>query len=200
MPENAQNDPAIGRRGAYAKGVARRAEILDRAIDVFRERGASGTSLRSIAEALGVSHAALLHYFDSRDQLLVAVYEHHERLRDTGRPGAVDNMVSAATANVQVPGFVELYTALVAASLDANNTAAREFFTARFERVRIDTAERLRRDQAEGRIRADIDPDAVASLIVAASDGLQVQWLLDPTVPLEGNLGAFADLLRPPGS
>ena len=61
------DEGVIGRRGSQPKGVARRQEILDRAIEVFRERGAHGTSLRKIAEAIGVSHAALLHYFDSRD-------------------------------------------------------------------------------------------------------------------------------------
>ncbi|WP_040167566.1 TetR/AcrR family transcriptional regulator [Microbacterium gorillae] len=201
----ARGDAEIGRRGAYAKGVARRQEILDRAIEVFRDRGASGTSLRSIAEALGVSHAALLHYFDSREQLLVAVYEHHERRRredpddpdPDGAADAVTAMVNAATANVAVPGLVELYTTLVAGSLEANSTAARDFFTARFDAVRAGTAERLRRDQAAGLIRADVDPDAIAALIVAASDGLQVQWLLDPSVPLEQTLGTLGPLLRP---
>jgi AcrR family transcriptional regulator len=52
---------------------------------VFRERGADGTSLRRIAEAIGVSHAALLHYFDSREQLLVAVYAHAEIQRNALR-------------------------------------------------------------------------------------------------------------------
>lgn len=198
------NDEApIGRRGSYAKGVARRAEILDRAIDVFRERGAGGTSLRSIAEAIGISHAALLHYFDSRDQLLVAVYEHHERQRAerSEHPGvadAVTNMVDAASANLQVPGFVELYTTLVADSLGSGSPVAREFFTDRFQRVRDDTAERLRRDQRAGLVRDDVDADAVAALIIAASDGLQVQWLLDESLPLEGTLGAIATLLKPP--
>ena len=68
----------IGHAGSYEKGVARRQEILERAAQVFRERGADGTSLRRIAAMIGVSHAALLHYFDSREQLLVAVYEHEE--------------------------------------------------------------------------------------------------------------------------
>ena len=36
-------------RGTYAKGIARRQEILDRAIEVFAERGADRTSLRAIA-------------------------------------------------------------------------------------------------------------------------------------------------------
>lgn len=62
-------------RGAYAKGIARRQEILDRAIEVFAERGADRTSLRAIAREVGVTHAALTHYFGSLEELLVAVYE-----------------------------------------------------------------------------------------------------------------------------
>src|SRR6478752_3642480 len=64
---------------SYAKGVARRQEILDRAIEVFADKGAEGTSLRAIAEKIGVSHAALLHYFGSREELLVEVLREGER-------------------------------------------------------------------------------------------------------------------------
>jgi len=195
-------DPSvIGRRGSYAKGVARRQEILDRAIEVFQERGADGTSLRRIAEAIGVSHAALLHYFDSREQLLVAVYEHAEAKRagdpDAPEPGAVQGMVDAATRNVTVPGLVELYSTLVAASLEAGSEHGKPFFTRRFEVVRGDVAARLREEQAAGTVRTDVDPDQMAAIIVAASDGLQIQWLLDPTIELERTLGVLGTLLRP---
>jgi TetR/AcrR family transcriptional regulator, transcriptional repressor of aconitase len=193
----------IGRRGSYAKGVARRQEILDRAIEVFAERGGYGTSLRSIAQAIGVSHAALLHYFDSREQLLLAVYEHAEVKRNTDpdapkASSAVEVMVHAATANVEVPGLVELYSTLLAASLEAGNATGKAHFTERFARVRRDLADRLRAEQASGEIRADVDADEIAALLVAASDGLQIQWLLDPSVRLQETLGALATLLRPP--
>jgi len=195
-------DPTLlGRRGSYAKGVARRQEILDRAIEVFQARGADGTSLRRIAEAIGVSHAALLHYFDSREQLLVAVYEHAEAKRagsdDEPEPGAVQGMVDAATRNVTVPGLVELYSTLLAASLESSSEYGKPFFTRRFEVVRGDVAARLRTEQAAGTVRADVDADEVAAIIVAASDGLQIQWLLDPTIELEHTLGVLGTLLRP---
>ncbi|WP_210480766.1 TetR/AcrR family transcriptional regulator [Naasia sp. SYSU D00948] len=195
----------IGRRGSYAKGVARRQEILDRAIEVFAERGAYGTSLRSIAQSIGVSHAALLHYFDSREQLLLAVYEHAELKRDADpdRPeanDAVDVMVQAATANVKVPGLVELYSTLVAASLQEGNAAGKAHFTERFDRLRRDLADRIRAEQATGRMRGDVDPEHVAALIVAASDGLQIQWLLEPSIRLQETLGTLATLLHPPAA
>jgi AcrR family transcriptional regulator len=198
---SAGRSAVVGHAGSYSKGVARRQEILDRAIEVFRERGADGTSLRGIATAIGVSHAALLHYFDSREQLLVAVYEHAESLRDTAKTyqdrSALDVLVKAAMINVGVPGMVELYTTLVAASLAAEGTPSNVFFSDRFARIRKDLAGRLTAEQAAGRVRDDVDPDDIAALLVAASDGLQIQWLLEPSVELERTLESFAVLLAP---
>ncbi|WP_114854326.1 TetR/AcrR family transcriptional regulator [Brachybacterium sp. YJGR34] len=197
-------DAPIGRRGSYSKGVARRQEILDRALEVFRERGPEGTSLRRVAEEIGVSHGALLHYFRSREQLLLALYEHteaHRRdLREQEEPrdlGATEHLVAAAGVNVRVPGFVQLYSTLVAGSVEEGSEETRDYFTRRFERVRDLTAQRLRRQQEAGEVRADLDADALAALLVAASDGLQTQWLLDPEIDLEDTLGMFSELLRP---
>ncbi|MBF4562128.1 TetR/AcrR family transcriptional regulator [Microbacterium sp. VKM Ac-2870] len=197
------DDPVIGRRGLQPKGVARRQEILDRAIEVFRERGADGTSLRRIAEAIGVSHAALLHYFDSREQLLVAVYAHAEERRnataDPSRPHGVETMIDSAIANVDVPGLVQLYTTLLAASLEAGNDVGREFFSTRFERVREQLTTSFRNQQQAGDIRRDVPAEDLAALLIAASDGLQIQWLLEPSLSLSDTLRTFGRLLTPPG-
>lgn len=189
-------------RGAYAKGIARRQEILDRAIEVFAERGADRTSLRSIASAVGVTHAALTHYFGSLEELLVAVYQ--ESNAPERRPGArlsdagpVQDMIASARTNREVPGLVQLYSTLVAAALEEGHPAAREFATVRFSRLRDDIAAAVRQQQQSGRMREDADADAVAALIVAASDGLQTQWLLDETAPQHEALALLDRLLRP---
>jgi len=192
----------IGRAGSYSKGIARRQEILDRAIEVFRERGADGTSLRRIAQAIGVSHGALLHYFSSREELLVAVYQHAEHHRDLDKGDrsherSVDVMANAALANLEVPGLVQLYSTLVATALEVEAGPAKEYFTARFERVRDSLEQQLREDQAAGIVRGDVDPARTAALIVAASDGLQIQWLLEPSIALQETLETFAVLLAP---
>ncbi|GAA3932132.1 TetR/AcrR family transcriptional regulator [Microbacterium soli] len=191
----------IGHAGSLPKGVARRLEILDRAIEVFRERGADGTSLRRIAEAIGVSHAALLHYFDSREQLLVAVYAHAESQRHLAEgpaaPSGMDRMIAAAMANVDVPGLVQLYTTLVAASLESRSEVGKEFFTARFARIRESLTAELREGQQAGTVRDDVPAEHLAALIIAASDGLQIQWLLDPAVGLEAPLRSLAAMLEP---
>jgi len=184
---------------SYAKGVARRQEILDRAIEVFADKGAEGTSLRAIAEKIGVSHAALLHYFGSREELLVEVLREGERRRfdPHAKREVVGMMVRAAERNVTIPGFVALYTTLLAGSLEADKEYSREFFAARFARIREELAELIRAGQEQGTIRRGIEPAAMAALVIAASDGLQIQWLLEPSVDIARSLELLETILKP---
>lgn len=193
------------RRGAYAKGVARRQEILDRAIEVFAERGSDRTSLRAIASAVGVTHAALTHYFGSLEELLVAVYlasgdADGERVPPSDDVTPVGMMIESARTNREVPGLVQLYSSLIAAALEEGHPAAREFATARFAALRTELTARVRAQQASGLIRDDVPADAVAALVIAASDGLQTQWLLDDAAPQHEALAALELLLREPAS
>lgn len=188
-------------RGAYAKGVARRQEILDRAIEVFAARGADRTSLRAIAKEVGVTHAALTHYFGSLEELLVAVYlasgdedDEHQPIPDDMTP--VELMIESARTNREVPGLVQLYSSLIATALEEGHPAAREFATTRFARLRDELSERVRLQQESGLIRDDVPPDAVAALVIAASDGLQTQWLLDDSAPQHDALAALELMLR----
>lgn len=190
-------------RRSYAKGIARRQEILDRAIEVFAQRGARRTSLRAIAEEVGVTHAALTHYFGSLEELLVAVYRESERRVDDEAPPTPDvtpaeMMRVSAAENREIPGMVQLYSTLVASALEDNHAAAQEFVTHRFESLRDELAARVRELQAAGRLREDLDASLVAALTIAASDGLQTQWLLDPTVDHEAALGLLDRLLAGP--
>ncbi|WP_309102367.1 helix-turn-helix domain-containing protein [Microbacterium sp.] len=189
-------------RGSYAKGIARRQEILDRAIEVFAGRGADRTSLRAIAREVGVTHAALTHYFGSLEELLVAVYEEsskagRSRVESSQDVSPVEMMIESARTNRQVPGLVQLYSSLVASALEEDHPAARAFATARFARLREQLASRVRTQQRAGRIRDDVDAEAVAALVIAASDGLQTQWLLDASAPQHEALALLENLLRP---
>jgi AcrR family transcriptional regulator len=158
---------APGRR-SYPKGVRRRQQILQSAIALFARQGVDRASLRSVGEAIGVSHAALRHYFSSRDELLVEVYRTHEALTvgdaSAADESAVGVIIEAAERNRSIPGLVELYATLSTDALQEGHAVTREFESG----------------QRAGRIAADIDPLDAAALVIAASDGLQIQWLLDP--------------------
>ncbi|HEY6792916.1 MAG TPA: TetR/AcrR family transcriptional regulator [Trebonia sp.] len=192
-----------GRR-SYPKGVRRRQQILESAIAQFAQRGVDRASLRTVGEAIGVSHAALRHYFSSRDELLVEVYRAHEARADgdastaasLGEESAVTVIIEAAQRNRSIPGLVELYAALTTDALQEQHAVTREFVRDRFRWLRALLAARIESGQQAGHIAADIDPLAAAALVIAASDGLQVQWLLDPdAVDVSGSLSILERLL-----
>jgi AcrR family transcriptional regulator len=188
-----------GRRGPYAKGVQRRQEILDQTVEVFAERGFQGTSLRAIGDAIGVSHAALRHYFDSLEALLVEVLRERDRkARDRLGPDlpVFDRMVQTARLNGDIPGIISLHTAMMGTAVEPGDEVAREFFAARFRAARTDIAEELRRELAARGTVAEVDLEQVASLVFAAFDGLQIQWLLDPTIDIGGTLRLLERLVR----
>jgi len=191
-----------GRR-SYPKGVRRRQQILDSAIALFARRGVDRASLRTIGEAIGVSHTALRHYFASRDELLVEAYRAHEA-RGAGEAqavseSAVGEIIEAAERNRSIPGLVELYATLSTDALQERHAVTREFIRGRFGSLRELLAARIEAGQQAGRIAADIDPADAAALVIAASDGLQVQWLLDPGAVDVGRSLSILERLFPPG-
>jgi AcrR family transcriptional regulator len=208
VTQEASAGPA-GRR-SYPKGVRRRQQILQSAIALFAQRGVDSASLRTVGEAIGVSHAALRHYFSSRDELLVEVYRTHEALMvedasaadaSAADASAVGVIAEAAERNRSIPGLVELYATLTTDALQERHAVTREFVRDRFRNLRETLAARIESGQQEGRIAADIDPLDAAALVIAASDGLQIQWLLDPgAVDVGRSLSILERLLpRDPG-
>lgn len=56
-----------------ATGAETRDRVLALAAELMKEKGYAGTSLREIAERLGVSKAALYYHFRSKDELVAAL-------------------------------------------------------------------------------------------------------------------------------
>lgn len=59
--------PAPGRRHSASD------RVVDMALTLFAEHGVSGTSLQMIADALGVTKAAVYHQFNSKEEIVLAV-------------------------------------------------------------------------------------------------------------------------------
>ncbi|MBW1640849.1 TetR family transcriptional regulator, partial [Microbacterium resistens] len=112
----------MARRGAYAKGIAKREEILRAALAVVAREGYHGASVKELADEVGLSQAGLLHYFDSKDDLFVEILRARDELDAAERVGALQGELDELRAayldlvrhNAQVPGLVELFTRLSA--------------------------------------------------------------------------------------
>ncbi len=93
-----------------SSAVDTRARILYAARDLFAERGYAGTSMRDLAEALGMTKAALYYHFPGKAQILVALVEplldELEALGGRGREEAVRGYVKLLAE--RAPGMIGL--------------------------------------------------------------------------------------------
>ncbi|MBO0514393.1 TetR/AcrR family transcriptional regulator [Streptomyces beijiangensis] len=184
-----------------SRSDARRAEILRAALEVIAERGYRGASLGSVAERVGLTQQGLLHYFPTKEALLVAVLEARDRWDPgaagrTAGPWSLELLGSLVEYNAMRPGIVQTFAALLGESVTEDHPA-RAFFTRRYVQVRASMADTLREEYGD-RLPGGLTPEETAPLLVAIMDGLQYQWLLDPeSVDMAAAFRAFVTLLAP---
>ncbi|WP_106215643.1 TetR/AcrR family transcriptional regulator [Kineococcus rhizosphaerae] len=162
-------------RAYYPKGEARRAEILDKTLDAFSTLGYHGSSLREIARELDMTSGHLHYYFATKEELLAAVIEAWD-VRNGGRDYSIDKLISSVERNTRYPGLIRLYSTLVAESARPEHPS-RSFVGQRFESLVVHLSADIAHQQGEGFLDRSLDPQLTARCLVAASDGLQVQWL-----------------------
>jgi AcrR family transcriptional regulator len=172
-------------RGTYAKTAGRRREILEAGIEVFAIHGFRNGSIREIAERVGMSQAGLLHHFANKNELLAGVLElRDERSQELVNLDAesgietIRGMVRLAEYNARMPGLVELHCVL-SAEATAPDHPAHDYFVRRYEFVVTFITTAFATMKARGELIEGIDPESAARGLIAMSDGLQVQWLLN---------------------
>ena len=74
MPATASERHAAGRMSPDRYSEAQR-RTIDAALELFADHGVSGTSYQMIADALGVTKAAIYHQFKTKDAIVLAVAE-----------------------------------------------------------------------------------------------------------------------------
>ena len=189
-------------RGNYAVTAERRAAILQSAFEVFARSGYRGGSLKDIAEIVGISEAGILHHFKTKSNLLIAVLTYRddrsgEYLDTNAGSGAefIDGWLKLIKYNSSIPGVVELFT-ILSAEATAVDHPAHDYFQQRYAFVVEVTTKFFRLLREEGRLRPDIEPEGASRALIALSDGLQVQWLLNRDWDmLEEHRGFFRGVL-----
>jgi AcrR family transcriptional regulator len=164
--------------------TARRAQIIEAAIDTIAAEGLAGTSFAKIARTAGLSSTGLISYhFASKhelmDEVARAVHEElagftEERMREAEGPAA--RLRAFVTATVEFAG--ERHTRLRAAQ-EIGGPDTPDGLT-----------ELLRAGQLYGEFRF-FDIDLMAMAIRAVRDGVLLRLAADPGV----DLGAYADEL-----
>ncbi|MDQ0734188.1 TetR/AcrR family transcriptional regulator [Arthrobacter agilis] len=192
----------MGRRaqGTYAKGIERRRELLTTAAEVFAAEGFDGTTLKLVAERAGIGEATLFHYFRGKQDLLTAVLADRDERNVALRGGtatALADLPAVAEQNARHPGLTALF-AVASAAATRPGHAARDYFRDRYAWLVTATARDVARAQERGELRSDIAPEEAARIIIGVFDGIQLQWLYDPSVSMPAALTAVLRLLEPP--
>jgi AcrR family transcriptional regulator len=176
-------------RGAYAKGTAKREEILDKAIDAFGRTGYHATSMRELAAACNLSQAGLLHHFPNKESLLLAIVDLRERRQldfNTGETlppkATIDRYLKQVASNEQHEALTRLWANLVGESTDPIHPA-HEYFKDRYKRSRGTFADVMA--EMNGRSKPNREDKLKAQLFIALWDGLQNQWLIDESFDMK---------------
>lgn len=177
-------------RRTYSQGKESQDLILETALEVIERKGYSATSLRDIADAVGMTQAGLLHHFGTKENLLVEVLRQRDvvsrRVLAT-ETGDEPTTIRVARRNMHLPGLVHLFVSLEAAAAEPDHPA-HEFFRRRDTEIHGIITRDITARQRAGSFPADIDAAKVARVLLALSDGLQAQWSVDPDVDLVGTL------------
>lgn len=190
------------KRGPYAGTRERRTAIMAATYDLVRERGHRSTTAVEVAARAGVTEAAVLYHFPSKEHLYVAVFEHllaeaftpeeHETVAELE-----EFLVRLVTRDVEHPQIARLYQVLMAESSDPGHPA-HPVFRARTDRVVGAVTRDFTRFTARGQVRLVADPERSARIMVGAWDGLQAQWFIRPDFDLAADvLAAFRAIAVP---
>jgi AcrR family transcriptional regulator len=107
-----KEDPSgtSGALPARRKGRERRQTIIDTAREMLISRGMSGLVLRDVADQLGITHGNLQYYFQTKEDLLVAVFD-QEILKYTDSLHAASRRASSKRGKIAAiidAGFAQL--------------------------------------------------------------------------------------------
>ncbi|MFI9557765.1 TetR/AcrR family transcriptional regulator [Nonomuraea endophytica] len=183
-------------RGPYAKTSAKREQILRAALEIYAEAGSRKVSVRDIAKRVGMTDTGVLHHFGSREALLTAVLEARDKISAEMYGSALTDPPAGAKMladNVSTPGLVKLFLDVAAAAAEPEHPA-HDFFAERYARFRREGATvladpALTPDPGVG--AGEIDSEWAARILIAALDGLQIQWLLEPEIDMAADLAAL---------
>lgn len=194
MVENVQTvneRPAPPKR--LTKGQRTRLRIFDAALELFGWHGFAAVSLRDIAAEVGVTHVTVLHYFSSKDDLLIQLMVHRDEIeREAGRVFLESaHGPDQALGGLQTPmlqwflhrlerNAAEQETAplFLKIATEATDPAhpAHEHFVERYELLIQRLAEAIEEEFAHHPDRsASVSARAAAQHLIAIADGAQIQ-------------------------
>jgi AcrR family transcriptional regulator len=171
----------------------REREILEAAAAVFAERGFRGTRMADVAARAGIGKGTVYEYFRSKEALFVRLFhwftsQAFESMVDAAaEPGgsalallkrSCDSLLESCREIQDLyPLTMEFWSA--SASPEFREELGREFREL-YARFRAAIADLLRTGVAQGEVNPEVQPEAIAGVLVGALDGIFLQAWFSP--------------------
>ena len=185
---------------------SRRQQILEAARRCFSRDGFHNTTTADIVRESGVSQGTLYLYFATKDDIILALAD--DRHQAEAYVGALaqseqdpiegltlllelhgESLVDPQRADARRVGVQGWAEAL-------RNPVVHDNITQNIASVRQEIARLLARGQAAGQIRAELDPEAAARMLIAIFQGLSLSAALNDDAELTGLGPVIGDMIR----
>jgi AcrR family transcriptional regulator len=162
------------------RGRASRERIVERAAELFAERGIAATSVDEVLAAAGAGKGQFYHYFRGRDELAAAAVGFRCGQVVAGLTEALGGVSSLAELEEALAGFVAGFEeagmpgcpiGTLAAEVAGRNEEARLQSAAGFDAWERLLAGALERMRQRGELRAGAAPAVLATGLLAAIEG-----------------------------
>jgi TetR/AcrR family transcriptional repressor of nem operon len=181
---------------AMNKGDLTRERIIEAAAPVFNRNGFIGTSLSELMEATGLQKGGIYRHFKSKEELAIAAFDHAWKVARKARWLDVDKTVGAiGQLQKFVANFVDRRTGVVPGGCPVLNTAidsddGNPVLRDHVRKALRQWMKRIRNIVEAGiqnrEIRQDVDPQAVATVMISALEGvIMITRLQESVLPLE---------------
>jgi TetR/AcrR family transcriptional regulator, transcriptional repressor for nem operon len=181
-----------------------REALLDAGLSIFAKEGLDAPSLDAICARAGLTRGAFYVHFAAREDFIVAVMQKATQgFLDAvllGTEGSFDlERAIAAFAAMAKParflsfGQIPPHQFLAAC---ARSRELRKYYVGFLDEGQARVTRAIRAGQAAGKLRADVDAAATASLLVAVALGIETMTELHFPIDLAGGAVALLTLLR----
>ena len=161
-----------------AKGARTRARIVETAAALMHERGVAATTLEDVKVAAEVSGSQLYHYFPDKNELVQAVIDYqadtivNNNRRALGSAKGLTawrNMVVTGARSTEARGGCALGS--LVGQLAESDPEARALIATGFDQWAAALSDGLRALHADGKLPSGIDPDDLATTLLATLQG-----------------------------
>ena len=165
-------------RGSPPRGARTRARIVKEAAALIHERGVAGTTLEDVKVAAEVSGSQMYHFFPDKNELVQAVIDYQaaaivnrqrQALGSANGLEAWRDMVITAAKLTKAKGGCPLGS--LGGQLAESDPEARALIAAGFDQWAAAIGDALRSLHADGKLPSDIDPDDLATTLLATLQG-----------------------------